>query len=373
VIPICSAGGADAGPNDAGTTGKAGPVDILFVVDNSAGMDTKQVALRNSLPAFIAMLSGIDVQIGVVTTDLDSMDASGHAWERTGTTNLTHAASAPYYLQSIDAQGCNSTPIEHGCFRGDDPASRIWKLAAMGPGGLTRLQGNSDVGSCGSGIERGLGAIRAALTQVGPGGCNSGFLRSGARLVIAILSDEDDTDTTAVPSYVDYLGTVKSFDQIRVATITASENGTATNCSIPNAANCGHSVCDNPPPQGSHKSCTTDADCATMNEYCVPGQNQCQNRALQNWDPMYCGWCLLFSAPDCCTALLRNNPLVGEGGRYVKFAQLMEAKIAAADPKIAVSSCRPAPGARAACLVESICQADYTDTLSRIAIQLIEQ
>jgi hypothetical protein len=99
--------------------------------------------------------------------------------------------------------------------------------------------------------------------------------------------------------------------------------------------------------------------------------NQCDNQQLQNWDSMFCNWCTLFAAPDCCTALLRNNPLIGEGGRYVKFAHQVEVAVNAADPSIPITGCMPAPGAPAVCLVESICQDNYAATLDKIATQLI--
>jgi hypothetical protein len=240
---------------------------------------------------------------------------------------------------------------------------------------ITSFQTNATVGSCGSGIERGLGAIQAALQQTGQGQCNAGFVRSNANLVIIILSDEDDTDMTDVSTYVDFLGQQKGgFSKVRVAMITGSENGMATNCSIvpAQAGTCGQSVCKNEPSLGSMKACASDTDCAgpTPTEFCN-AMNQCENTQHQNWDPMFCNWCTLFAAPDCCTALLRNNPLIGEGGRYVKFAQQIEAKVVAADPTIMASNCRPANGASAACLVDSICQDNYSDTLSRIATELV--
>jgi predicted small secreted protein len=48
------------------------PVDILFVIDNSASMSPKQKALANAIPQFIGAIDsmGLDYHVGVVTTDL---------------------------------------------------------------------------------------------------------------------------------------------------------------------------------------------------------------------------------------------------------------------------------------------------------------
>lgn len=349
------------------------PADIMFVVDNSGSMDNKQDNLRRNFSAFINQIAGAggDYQIAVVTTDLDFRGG-----ERGGVLVQSFAQMPPYNLLSRSDTMCRSVSIDHGCFRGDDAAKRIIRSSVLSKDEqITTFQANAQVGSCGSGIEQGLGAMREALRKTGPGGCNQGFLRDGANLVVIVLSDEDDTDDTPLQQYVNDIRQFKDYSKVRFAMITASVDGTANDCSIAQGGTCGRSVCANKPPEGSGARCTTDGMCPGPSPQYPQGQacdgGRCQNRALLNWDDAFCGWCSLFEAPDCCTALRLNNPRKGEGGRYVSFAQMMEARTVQDVPSIPVSRCRAAPGTPAACLVDTICQDNYSTTLSRIARELV--
>jgi hypothetical protein len=111
------------------------------------------------------------------------------------------------------------------------------------------------------------------------------------------------------------------------------------------------------------------------------GGSWCESVAHNLWSPSYCDWCTFFNAPDCCTAIANANPesdrtdmqgniIVPELGRYLAWARAMEAKIVAADPSIPMTSCTPSTG-RAACVIDTICQDDYSATLARIARALI--
>src|SRR4029079_19570730 len=118
-----------------------------------------------------------------------------------------------------------------------------------------------------------------------------------------------------------------SLANVRVAVIVAEENGTATNCSIANAGQCGKSICNNKPPDGDNNACTIGraGDCAgpssmyPQGQYCKAmqgSQGQCENMQLEYFNMDNCLWCSFFNAPDCCSAI--------GGYRYIDFAKEVE-------------------------------------------------
>jgi hypothetical protein len=324
------------------------PADILFVIDDSCSMDNKQENLNTNINNFINALVGggtpTDYRIAVATTDLEF--AGG---ERGGQSKATYEMSTWNYLSGLDVQSnCKSVGIDHGCFRGDDPTQRIIKTKDMdAQTAINQFRSNAAVGSCGSGIETGINGAITALQKASSGGCNDGFLRNDANLVIIVLSDEDDTDNHPLADYVNQLAAIKDPAKTRIAMITASEDGKAASCSIAQGDQCGKTSCGQMPPCNG----ATDSRCT-------------------DW-MTWCNFCSLFNTGDCCTAIKNNHPLLGEGGRYVSFAIAMEQRITAADTSLKVTNCRPAMGEQAACLVDSICQMSYGETLTKIASQLV--
>jgi hypothetical protein len=139
--------------------------DILFVIDDSGSMLPHQTNLASNLSTFISTLKlspvANDFQIGVTTTSVSDF---------TGT--LT------------GEQGCFVGPILQGG-SSNLVADFQAQVAAVGTGG--------------SGKEQPLRAMKLALTTPSLAGCtrNAGFLRSGARLAVVILTDEDDNSDSA--------------------------------------------------------------------------------------------------------------------------------------------------------------------------------
>jgi hypothetical protein len=348
-----------------------GPVkaDILFVIQNSAPMAVQAERLSNALAAFLDPLQGkVEYQIGVVTTDLSS--ATG---EREGVAVSTFATDPPNPLLGLDTSACTDAIIAHGCFRGPDPSNRLVTSAIDPAGAVGHLQMNVNVGNCGSGIEQGLKGAITALQNARGGGCNQGFLRDDAELVLILFADENDTDATPVATYADMLSAFRTYDKIRVAVITAAENGVATKCNEATGSSCGVSACASMPPAGSHLACATPNDCAS-NEQCVasPGGGLwCENPAVALWDPVFCAWCAYFNTADCCDALATNNPVMGAPGRYVDFARAVEMRVVAANAMIPKTACSTSGSGPAGCLVETICQTDYGASMRRIAERLI--
>lgn len=346
---------------------KPTPADILFVVDNSGSMDDEQENLRRNFGAFIDEIAGAgDYQLAIVTTDLDSIDANRQPFERRGRVTASYGGQPYYALQNgvLNTAGCQFIEgLEHGCFRGDDPSTRIIKSNVLDKQQQSdAFKANVLVGSCGSGLERGLDAMIRALERSRDGDCNAGFLRPEANLVIVLVSDEEDSDQPGfnarpIGEYVNQLQQFKDAARIRVAAIVGSRDGEASRCGL--QPTCG-SVCTLTPPTSSNAACTNASQCAT-GETCTR-DGQCKTWDELNFAP-FCWWCSYYSAPDCC--------LANRGGRYVEFAKQMEQVIVNAIPSIPASGCRAPEDTRAACLIDSICQQEFDKTLSRIARDLV--
>jgi hypothetical protein len=340
---------------------KPTPADILFVVDNSGSMADEQDNLARNFEAFISQIAGAgDYQIGVVTTDT-TIGGGMDPGERAGLLISTFSPSPPNYLISLDDNSCTSAGIPHACFRGPDAAKRVISSALIpnAQDQVTAFQNNVRVGSCGSGEEQGLKALQLALERTAPGQCNEGFLRQGANLVIVIVSDEQDTDNTLIDQYVVEVGRYKDFSKIRLALVVGAVNGEGSDCRIPNNGECG-STCDTLPGPGSGNACTSSNMCPN-GEFCNMN-NVCDRIERQNIT--FCNWCSYYNTPDCCSAL--------NGSRYVEFARKMEARINSSVPSIPIQLCRgEMEGVPVACLIDSICQDNFSATLERIARELV--
>ena len=163
----------DAADDDSGCT----KVDFLFVIDNSGSMGDDQMNLVAAFPAFIegiqATLGAVDsYHVGVITTDgyewNDTCSVLGGLVTQTGGFDSSNEVCTPY------ASGLNFMTEE------DDLEEKFACAAQVG------TQGNA--------TERPMESMVLALGQVwsNPGGCNEGFLRDDALLVVTVITDEAD-------------------------------------------------------------------------------------------------------------------------------------------------------------------------------------
>ena len=152
-------------------------VDLLFVIDNSGSMADEQINLVASFPAFIdeiqTQLEDTEgYHIGVITSDLYVFDQGclqeGAMVTATGGADSSAAVCGPYaegqrYMTELD------------------DLDQTFSCAAQ-------------VGTGGDGNERPMQTMQAALSDGmnAPGGCNEGFLRDDALLVIVVITDEED-------------------------------------------------------------------------------------------------------------------------------------------------------------------------------------
>lgn len=332
------------------------PADILFVVDNSCSMEDEQGNLGTNFDAFIREIAGKgDYRIAIVSTDV------GPGREKVGLRISEFKQAAPFTLVDINDDACGDVAIEHGCFRGPGTIeTRVITSTLPADQQIALFNQNVALGSCGDGREAGLRAMQLALQQTGNGECNEGFLRQGANLVIVFVSDENDDDLTGtdVRNYVNFLKSMKDPSQIRVAAIVGAVDGTAENCSQGGGA-CG-GTCGRMPPAGSGRACMNSNQCDST-EYC-DRTNRCENRDLQFFGE-FCHWCSYFNSGDCCSALA--------GHRYVDFLQQIEREVAMANPAIDITGCQAEEGKRIACLLDSVCQQNFSETLAKIARDLV--
>jgi hypothetical protein len=163
-------------------------VDLLFVIDDSHGMDLEQAQLIEALPAMVRGIAPASLHVGVVSTDM-------------GAGPVPSGESVP---------GCEPGFGDDGILRregcGNTYPSRIFEYSGMGEDTtlLDALGCVANVGTSGCGFEQqleaGLKALSpadSALTFSDGGfphgdGENGGFLRAGSVLAIVVLTSEDD-------------------------------------------------------------------------------------------------------------------------------------------------------------------------------------
>lgn len=157
-----------------------GPVDLLFMVDNSGSMAEEQGVLQAAARPLLDPLvqSGLDLHIGVVTSDTDDPTQSG---------------------KLVTALG------------------QRWHAPAGGSGYLNWFQTAVNVGVNGSADERGLLATGAALTPPLSTGYNAGFLRPDSNLHVVFLSDEEDSSPMTAPSWLQSYTGLRPGGQVTMA------------------------------------------------------------------------------------------------------------------------------------------------------------
>ncbi len=190
-------------------------VDMLFMIDNSSGMDLVQANLQRNFPTLMTALknspAGLpNIHLAVITSDMGAGDGSIASCDSTGGRNGI--------FQYTARGSCTATNLDPGATFISDS------------GGLRNYTGNIEdvfsciaaVGTTGCGFEQPLAAVARALGADGkPAPAeNQGFLRADAYLFIALITDEDDCsvpagsdlyDTTNNLNLASALGPVSNF------------------------------------------------------------------------------------------------------------------------------------------------------------------
>ncbi|MCA9706498.1 MAG: hypothetical protein KDK70_11665 [Myxococcales bacterium] len=182
--PIFDVGAMDLPPVAPGCR----KADFLFVIDDSGSMAEHQQQLLDSFPGFIDAILGTladldSVHVGVVTSDAYAFNAPG----------CQELGAMVTQTGGADSSQAICTPFVGGkrFFTEEDSLAAAFNCVGR-------------VGTDGSGNELPLSAAVRALQPelVGVGGCNEGFLRPDAILVVVIVTDDPpfpDTPDDAWP------------------------------------------------------------------------------------------------------------------------------------------------------------------------------
>lgn len=222
-------------------------VDVLFVVDNSPSMASAQRRLREAFPAFLKQfttkLERTDFHLMVVDTDAAGQDLTCNRL----CPNLGFDASIGENQGLCTGFPCASISDRTLC---DFTlgAGVVYPVAANAsnrncnfPDGRRYLTSHDDdleerflcsatVGTLGDGNERPIGAMLAALgAESQKGGCNEGFLRDDALLLVVIVTDAGNTaaelDSAKVPEWRKKLLDLKCGREEGVVVMTVSHDG----------------------------------------------------------------------------------------------------------------------------------------------------
>lgn len=170
------------------------PIDILFVIDDSGSMAPYQQGLATNLESFMlfANRNFVDYQIGVVTTDVD---------------NPAQAGRLVPLVQTGAWPASNASP------------PRVLKPTT--PEVLRAFKQSVNVGTNGSGTEKGLEAAYQALNPQMLSSHNQGFLRDEAMLSIIVVTDEADQSPSDPNFYYGYFLNIKGARRANLLSISA--------------------------------------------------------------------------------------------------------------------------------------------------------
>jgi hypothetical protein len=176
-VPTLGVGSEDPYFEDTFQQGEPGPVDILWVVDNSGSMEDEILRVKNEFEVFIGEFvnMNLDFHLGAITTDMDFPDDSGRL------------QGDPIYFDNTfaDPEGAFGTTIDE-----------IYNQT-------------------GSGDERGLDAVKAALTEPLLSSDNAGFYRDttedGTPVAIhtIVVTDEDDGSSLSSSNFATWYNGLK--------------------------------------------------------------------------------------------------------------------------------------------------------------------
>ncbi|MEZ4221169.1 MAG: hypothetical protein R3B13_09575 [Polyangiaceae bacterium] len=200
-IQLGGAGGTDGGAQTGCTK-----TDFLFVVDSSVSMGNEQAALTAAFPKFIASIQGAtkikDYHIMVVDTDAETRCTTSACAGTPHSTCNNYACNHVY-------KGCDATrgagviqPTGQGSSNKVCPIDGGIRYMTESQTDLTgTFSCVATLGLAGHPSERPMEAMVAAVSPAmnDQGGCNEGFLRKDAILVVTFISDDPNKEDTGTP------------------------------------------------------------------------------------------------------------------------------------------------------------------------------
>lgn len=252
-------GGLGGSLNNGGGTAEEGctKVDFLFIIDNSVSMRDQQAALIASFPGFMATVQTTvaaksDYHVLVADTDDWGRCTSSNCQTGDMSADTLCIAPASGYACNTSFDTCDKTIGAGVVHPAGDGATN--HPCTIGGGNRYMVEGEPDlagtfacvaqVGLAGHPSERPMDSLVAAMSPElnGPGGCNEGFLRDDAILVITFISDD--------PWYEDADGPQQWYDAV-VAAKGGNPDAVVVLGLTPNFAGCQDGK---GPPKGSHWS-----------------------------------------------------------------------------------------------------------------------
>ncbi|MDC0715960.1 hypothetical protein [Nannocystis bainbridge] len=201
--PLQDLGMPDLGdPHPVGCRGK---IDFLFVISRLGYMENMQARLIDAFPHFIATIESkfADFDYHIMVVDGDE------TWGSAACNAACQACPYPGYPCDAvaEASACDATMGAGTVFPAGDAATNESCGVVGGRRYLTReqpdLQGTfaclAQIGLSGDDElgEAVTAAVSPALNE--PGGCNAGFLRDDALLMVTFISNTPDTDSEGTP------------------------------------------------------------------------------------------------------------------------------------------------------------------------------
>ena len=215
--------GLGGGFANGGNTGTSGceKVDFLFIIDNSVSMSDQQAALIASFPGFMSTIQSTlsatsDYHIMVADTDDETRCTADNCQTGDMGADTLCIQAANGYACNTQFDACDNLIGAGVVHPAGDGASNMPCSIAGGNRYIT--EGESDltatfscmaqVGLAGHPAERPMDSLVAAMSpQLNEaGGCNEGFLRDDAILVITFISDD--------PNYEDADGHQQWYDAV---------------------------------------------------------------------------------------------------------------------------------------------------------------
>lgn len=212
-------GTADDGMGMADTCQK---VDVLYVIDNSPSMYEEQQTLIANFDAFTADMQAalVDVDsyhIGVVTSD--NYVNEGFLDDSTDVVNASFPECRVLGGLVVEAQQGSCKPFAAG----DNWITEADVLEA-------KFGCIANVGEDGDSDERmGTALVNALTLGSQPGGCNGGFVRSDALLIVVLLTDENDSSDTSPQDWYDSLVAIKG-SETNIVMLSLSWDSSEFNC-----------------------------------------------------------------------------------------------------------------------------------------------
>lgn len=212
--PVVDDTGSSGGDDAAGIQG-CEKVDFLFVIDNSVSMREEQAALIASFPKFMDTIQSTlsatsDYHVMVVDTDAETRCTESNCRTKELEAGPRCVKPDGGYACNTEFEPCDATLGAGVVHPAGDGASNA--LCELHGGNRYMVEGDptlsssfacvAQVGLAGHPSERPMDAIVAAVASDinAPGGCNAGFLRDDAILVITFISDDPHREDAGTPA-----------------------------------------------------------------------------------------------------------------------------------------------------------------------------